>query len=266
MVSIIKDNKKIYEFSEYWKPTSSNQYIKQKIELLLDIIPTDVKTILDVGCGNGAITNILSKTYNVTGVDGSKFALKHVKCQKKINASIKDLDLKSNSFDLVLCSEVLEHLSEDEFSGSLNKIKNLSRKYVLITAPNAETLRKRFVKCTKCGYEFNAYYHFRSLNKEVLKSLFKEYNLIFYTTCGKKYRYYNNTLAHIKQSFGNGWWETDEKFFCPRCENEEFIRLKPNFISPLCDILNKFYQLLFGRVSDYYWQVALFERKNDYTI
>lgn len=257
------DNKRFYELPEYWEVLDLDEYKKymeQKIDVLLKIIPEDVKSILDVGCGNGVLTNILAEKYNVTAVDRSQFALKNVKSQKIIQSNISDLDLPSNSYDLVFSSEVLEHLSDDNFLKSVNKIKNLSKKYILITTPNNETIRWKFTKCYKCGYEFNAYYHFRSFNESKLKKFFNEYKMIFFDVCGKPYYYYNDYLAYIKQVIGNAWWKPDEKFFCPNCENEEFKETKPNFIANICDCLNNFYQSTLGKRCAPYWLFAMFEK------
>lgn len=48
--------------------------------------------------------------------------------------SIYKLPYKDNSFDLVVCTEVLEHL--DAPPKVLNEILRTSRKYVLISVPN----------------------------------------------------------------------------------------------------------------------------------
>ena len=260
---VSKDNEKLYEFSDYWKTTKLDVYMKEKIDIISKIIPKDVKNILDAGCGNGITTNVLSQKYYVTGVDRSKYALSQVKCQRKINCAIEELDYHRNSFDLILCSEVLEHLSDNDFPKVAGKIKELSRKYILVTTPNAETLRKRFSKCHQCGHQFNVYYHFRSFNKRKLKKTFNEYNLTFLTTCGRQYEYYNNFLAYIKQAFGKNWFVTNEKFLCPVCENGKDMESRPNFISSLCDYLNKVYQILFGKISAPYWQIALFKRNEE---
>jgi len=61
------DNTVIYEKFDWGKLQSND--LRDKINLVIDYIPEDVKTILDVGCGNGVITNELAKRYKVTGVD-----------------------------------------------------------------------------------------------------------------------------------------------------------------------------------------------------
>ena len=121
----LRDNAKLYEFPEYWDATILDDHMRKKIDLMLSIIPQDVRTVLDLGCGHGITTNIFAKKFEVTAVDRSKYALEHVKCQKKYNCGIMELDIQPESNDLVLLSEVLEHLSEDDFNGIIKKIKSL---------------------------------------------------------------------------------------------------------------------------------------------
>jgi ubiquinone/menaquinone biosynthesis C-methylase UbiE len=53
---------------------------------------------------------------------------------KLMQASIYDLPYKNNSFDVILCTEVLEHL--DDPKDAINELFRVSRKYVLLSVPN----------------------------------------------------------------------------------------------------------------------------------
>ena len=98
------DNKNLYEKFDW--ASLKEEDLKDKIIKVLDFLPEDVKTIVDVGCGNGAITNVIGKQYDITGVDRSKEALKHLKT-KTVLASADNIPLPSASFDLVFSSELL---------------------------------------------------------------------------------------------------------------------------------------------------------------
>jgi 2-polyprenyl-3-methyl-5-hydroxy-6-metoxy-1,4-benzoquinol methylase len=97
------------------------------------------KTALDVGCAYGYSTNLLeSLGYKTYGVDISRHAIQKAKtncagkfiiCDAQIN-----LPFKKETFDLITCFDVLEHLEHP-----LKAIKNMinSCKGVLIcTTPN----------------------------------------------------------------------------------------------------------------------------------
>ena len=76
------------------------------------------RDICDIGCGNGKFTGNLKKTFNcnLTGVDGSKYALQKSKEFMFDNlVHVKDfsndnINLSSENFDLVICKDVFEHL------------------------------------------------------------------------------------------------------------------------------------------------------------
>jgi 2-polyprenyl-3-methyl-5-hydroxy-6-metoxy-1,4-benzoquinol methylase len=77
------------------------------------------KDIIDVGCGTGHLVNELVKNhYNVTATDILNLSLKitEEKVGKKANI-IKD-DIRNThidtKFDTVICSDVLEHVKDDE--------------------------------------------------------------------------------------------------------------------------------------------------------
>lgn len=74
------DNQLIYEKFD-WDGLKENA-LKGKIAKVLEFIPEDVSSIIDVGCGNGVITNILAQHFDVTAVDRSQQALSHVNAKK----------------------------------------------------------------------------------------------------------------------------------------------------------------------------------------
>jgi len=59
----MKDYKKsYYEQSSFWDYDYFNVSAeKERLEEIIKVIPFDVRTILDVGCGNGAFVNELDE-------------------------------------------------------------------------------------------------------------------------------------------------------------------------------------------------------------
>ena len=56
--------KEYYEQSEFWeKDFLKFPNEKERIEKIIDAIPSDVKDILDAGCGNGAFLNAVNANF-----------------------------------------------------------------------------------------------------------------------------------------------------------------------------------------------------------
>lgn len=147
-----------------------------RIKDIIANIPDDVKSVLDIGCGNGAFVNNLSakkKIVRIVGVDISQTALTFVNVEK-ILGSITEIPVELNSFDLVTCNEVLEHISPKNYSLALSELMRVSRKYIIITVPNNEYLKGNHVYCPKCQCRFHPFLHIRNFNKIDMANIFQQ--------------------------------------------------------------------------------------------
>lgn len=116
----------------------------QRKAKILDLIPQDAKTVLDIGCAGGELARAISsqREIKIYGVDISQKSLDLAKdvldgsfCFN-IEDDIWPSNLLDKKFDLIIASEVIEHLlSPAEF---LEKIKTLvvPGGKVIITTPN----------------------------------------------------------------------------------------------------------------------------------
>lgn len=246
ITEIYMDHKKYYENYD-WHQANLSEKLKSKISKIISVIPSGVNSILDVGCGDGAISNELNTQYNVVALDRSINALKLVK-SKRVLASADSLSFHNEAFDLVFSSETLEHLPDNIFYKSIEEFKRVSKKFIFLSFPNNENIEKLKTQCPKCGYMFNKSYHLRKLNVEVINNLFSDYNIIMTFEIGNKIRHYNQTLSTIKhklsppESWIPTYWmkedETIRKTMCPSCEYSFIIPYKFSLISAACDMLN----------------------------
>jgi 2-polyprenyl-3-methyl-5-hydroxy-6-metoxy-1,4-benzoquinol methylase len=108
--------------------------------------------ILDVGCGNGVISRHLGKLgFNVLGIDVSDQTIARA---RELNTlpnvffeviSAEQLVAQGDTFDAIICSEVLEHLQNPS---SLLKVLYQSLKpdgVLIVTVPNGSGPRELFV-------------------------------------------------------------------------------------------------------------------------
>ncbi len=232
-----------------------------RIQVTLSLIPENIDSILDIGCGDGRITNLLASKYRVVGTDFVFAPLKNISPAKSC-MNINALAFKPSCFDLVLLTEVLEHLPAEIFRNALEEIQRVSKKYILITVPYRENLKSGFVKCNKCGLISHVWHHVRSFkNKPSLTRFFPDYLPVKYVFFVGKRNYHNNTLLFIKQHLGNRWHRTEETTICPQCGNGEFINNKRNLVSLLCSATEKILASLVPRVNKRYAGVLYIPKK-----
>ena len=211
-----------------------------RIQATKELIPHEVKSILDVGCGDGRVTGGFQNTQRkVFGVD---YAFSSVKSlgQSGVCASSAKLPFPDNSFDMVLCCEVLEHLPEELMVATAQEMERIARKYILVSVPYKENLRRRLTKCQKCHTVFHAWGHLRSISEEGLDSLFSSCISEQTKFYGKRPPYYNSLILYYYQIYGDRWGEFHETSICPQCGNTQYIptRVPRNLYSVVCGGIN----------------------------
>jgi 2-polyprenyl-3-methyl-5-hydroxy-6-metoxy-1,4-benzoquinol methylase len=102
--------------------------------------------VADIGCGEGFIARYLQNRFphlSIHGIDVSLGALGAVRAvnpnARVICGSVLDLPCRSGSYDLVLCSEVLEHL--DRPADALKELKRVARHHCVLSVPNEPWMR-----------------------------------------------------------------------------------------------------------------------------
>lgn len=216
---------------------------KKRINDTILLIPKDVDSILEVGCGDGRIINPLVKKYEeVCGLDISPKALETVEALK-IEGRIENLPFEDNSFDIVLCCEVLEHLPFKIYENALQEIERVTKKYIIISVPNNDDMELSKTICPYCGCSFHPHRHLRSFNHNKLKKLFPKFKTIdskLILNDEKKYPKFFIKLYRFLTSSHPAFLETA---LCPQCgysKPDKEIKEGPesNFISK---IVNPFF-------------------------
>ena len=114
------------DYDELWRETwGGMQDIgpvhRHVARILVETVrPLGVRSVIDVGCGNGANLAALQgalRIDDVTGIDISPEAL--AVAQKRVRGTFRVVDLANpaaidRAYDLVLSSQVIEHLEDDD--------------------------------------------------------------------------------------------------------------------------------------------------------
>jgi trans-aconitate methyltransferase len=104
---------------------------------------TEEPKILDVGCGAGWMTNILSMFGPATGIELSPLAVEQASARysqvKFFAADVRTFE-SADKFDVVVAQEVLEHFERhEEFVESVSRLIRPGG-WLILTTPNAATL------------------------------------------------------------------------------------------------------------------------------
>jgi SAM-dependent methyltransferase len=229
-----------------------------RIKEIVGMIPTQVKTVLDVGCGDGRILRELSQRYDAVGVDYAVYSVREAG-SRAIRASSAALPFPDRSFDLVLCSEVIEHLPGNVLHSTLSEIERLAKAYVLISVPYREKLRLLFLCCPVCRQEFHIWGHLRSYTKSDLKNLFKNFTIQQWKGYGRRAGYHSSLVTYVNQKLGGRWEDADPTTMCPGCGNTSFPRTPRNGITVFCGALNWLTSRVI-RLPNNFWAISLYSR------
>ena len=150
-----------------------------RVRFALALIPKrDIKSVLDVGCGDGYLCSQIKKRINaVSGIDLSKTRIDSAITKypgiEFVQGSVYDLPYEENSRDLVTAVETIEHLENPV--AAIKEMRRVSKKYVLITVPYKKRIRE--VLCPYCFKKHKLDGHLHSFDEKELVRLCSENGL-----------------------------------------------------------------------------------------
>jgi len=111
-----------------------------------EIMTLEPDSILEIGIGNGLVFNYLEQRgFKVITMDIDK-RLKPNKI-----GSVVSIPLPDESFEVVACFEVLEHLPYEDLSKALNEIYRVSSKYAVLSLPDFTRVYRLDIQIPKIG-------------------------------------------------------------------------------------------------------------------
>ncbi len=91
----------------------SDIWANTRLKTVRRLIKSGGKTILDLGCGKGYVGSALSKGNKVIFAEIDESLIKDVKGMKVI-LDANHIPFKQETFDYVICADVLEHIKDDK--------------------------------------------------------------------------------------------------------------------------------------------------------
>lgn len=261
-----------YEAAAFWADGMvTNAGNSLRIAETISQIPADVRTLLDVGCGNGVFTNRLALArpeIHVTATDRSREALKYVDTQK-FTSDMTSIPCPNASFDCVTCLQVIEHLPYDRYQPSLSELARVARRYIVIGVPYKEDLERDFTQCPKCQSRFNLNLHLRSYDDRTILALFESqgFRCVANQNIAKERRLVGvRAYVALRKLLQKGDRHFDSPI-CPVCgyENSEFKTPSTSEVTERTSS-QVGWRTLVKRVwprytAAGYWNIALYERR-----
>ena len=246
-------------YDHRWATSQIGEKELERASTTVSAIPSDCASILDVGCGDGLVA---FEAQRRTGaklalLDFSFVALGRIQGQR-FCASAHQLPFADQSFDLVMTTEILEHIPESLYPVVLRELARVSRRYVLITVPNQENLTENLARCDKCGARFHLWGHVRRYSPQLLRDMMPGYNAARIQPFGNTYVTYHPWLLSVKQNLGGAWVWEENRTSCLTCGNTVAPRTSHPFVGRVCDALNYRVWKYFGRQES--WILALYQR------
>jgi 2-polyprenyl-3-methyl-5-hydroxy-6-metoxy-1,4-benzoquinol methylase len=144
-------------------------------------------SVLDVGCSDGALFTLYK---DIEGIDIDKDLIKIAKKYGKAKlGSVEEIPYEDNSFDTVICLEVIEHIENEK--KALEELARVSKKRIVLSFPMEP---------------FSGHPDFMDHIPEIkgYKIIKRDYNTIPVTFKVSKGEYFNNEL-HMEK-YGKKRW------------------------------------------------------------
>ncbi|HVA64428.1 MAG TPA: class I SAM-dependent methyltransferase [Terriglobales bacterium] len=229
-----------------------------RIETTLAAIPADCGAVLDVGAGDGRMCHAVAERLGLptVAIDLSLAGLARIRLPRCCGSATR-LPFADRSFDLVMTTEMLEHIPGPWYAAVLRELARTAGRYLLISVPNRENLREHTMCCQACGARFHAWGHQRSYSPAGLRHLFPGFTVRQLASVGEAEANYNRLLVWLRQEAAGGWhWEPQAQ--CGRCQAAMDGRPRRPRLARLLDGVNARLWAPVSRRPN--WLLALYER------
>lgn len=217
---ILRFHEQNYSASETHQPilNPKSRYFQysQYFAVLKEIQKFDFENFLDVGCAEGMYLTAVKRQRpqgNVYGIDFSTASVKKARVFTSksksflICADASHLPFRNQRFDVVLCSETLEHIVDDNMA--IKELARVCRKLCLITVPSfhGQRSRLRFKPDIDCKRDSHLRKYSRSDLECTLSKHFKSVRIFDLSV------WYLSTVAIVFHIYLPRWFSSKFSYF-----------------------------------------------------
>jgi SAM-dependent methyltransferase len=182
---------------------------------LLDIIPKNLSTVLDVGARDGHFSQLLTQHFeSVTALDLTmpQFQFNRV---LPVQGDVTNLQFPDGHFDVVFCAEVLEHIPA--LQKACSEISRVARHAIVIGVPYRQDTRVDRTTCNHCGKTNPPWGHVNTFDERKIGSLFPEWQTTKTSFVGSTNDRTNSLSTWLLDIAGNPYGVYDQDEPCIHC-------------------------------------------------
>ncbi len=204
-----------------------------RIQNLMQLVPSDCATALEVGARDCYMTRLLARVVaHVTALDLEMPQITHDHVTP-VAGDVTALQCNDDSFDLVVSTEVLEHIKPHLLESACREIARVARRFALIGVPYRQDTRVGRTKCRTCGERNPAWAHLNVFDERRLARLFRPLSIENTCYIGQNRERTNVLSAWLMDMAGNpyGTYHQDER--CSHCGSRLLPPADRNLIQKL---------------------------------
>jgi len=190
---------------------------RDRVEDTIRLVPRDSKSVLEIGARDCYVSRLLTcVAESVTALDLEIPTIDHDRIIP-VAGDVTSLAFEDNTFDVVFCTEVLQHIPPTLLQTACDEISRVSSRFILIGVPYKQDLRVGRTKCGTCGKRNPPWAHLSAFDKPRLMGLFGKLELIQESFVGQTRERTNflSTLLMDMAGNPNGTYHQDER--CVHC-------------------------------------------------
>ena len=140
---------------------TSVEYMDTGAHSFLAALPADANRIVDIGCGSGWISHRVPPLRQVLGVDIDEGITTRISRRAAVGA-LPNLPLEDEQADLILNTDVIEHLSPELVRSAGVEFDRISTRYAYLQTPREERLEDSERHCSACDARWHVNHHLAS--------------------------------------------------------------------------------------------------------
>jgi glycosyltransferase involved in cell wall biosynthesis len=189
----------------------------ERMRDLMNILPEGCSSALDIGARNGTVTSLLAEQCTeVTALDIVKPEIVHERVTN-VHGDVTKLEFPDDSFDVVYCTELLEHIRPEMLERACAEIIRVARYVVVIGVPYRQDLRIGRTVCHSCGKKNPPWGHVNVFDEERLRRLFDSLEIAKMSFIGSNRDRTNAFSTALMDKGGNPWGTYRQREVCIHC-------------------------------------------------